>query len=446
MSGRLEVVPLPTTHRFVAGDDVAAVLLAAADAADVRLGDGDVVTVASKVVALAEDRLVPLPRDADPRAARRTLARQQARRVVADAPQVTITETSHGFVAANGGIDASNVPPGTALLLPDDPDASAARIRADLHTRLGVDVGVLVTDTFGRPWRTGQTDVALGAAGVAVLRDERGRTDLDGRPLDVTVAAVGDAMAAAADLVRDKADGTPFVLLRGLRDTPADGADDGRGRDLVRPPEEDLFRWGGAAAVTEGIAARRTVRSFAPTAVPDDVLADAVRAAVTAPAPHHTRPWRYLRLADGTRTRLLADMATRWRADLAADGTPAEVVERRIARSDAILATAPVLLAPFVTLDGAHDYPDERRRAAERDMFLLTGGAALGALQVALAAHEVGAAWISSSLFCPETVRSSLDLPTSWLPLGLVAVGWPADDLVLRPRPPVDVDEFLATR
>lgn len=438
MTGRLEAVALPTPHRFAAGDDVAAVLLDAADASGSPLVDGDVVTVASKVVALAEGRLVPLP-PGDPREARRAVALAHADRVVADAPWVTITQTAHGFVAANDGVDASNVPSGHALLLPVDPDASARGIRTAIAERTGVDVGVLVTDTFGRPWRTGQTDVALGAAGVAVLRDERGGTDLDDRPLEVTVAAVADEMAAAADLVRSKADGAPFVVLRGL-DVRDDGAS---GRDLVRPADEDLFRWGGALAVTEGIAARRTVRAFSDAPVPEVALEAAVRAAVTAPAPHHTRPWRYLRLTDATRRRLLDDMAARWRADLDADGAPPEVVERRIARSDAVLATAPEVLAPFVVLDGAHDYPDDRRRTAERDMFLLTGGAALGALQVALAAHGIGAAWISSTIFCPDTVRTSLGLAPDWAPLGLVAVGRPAPGVAPRPRPPVDVGAFL---
>lgn len=440
MNGRLEVVALPTPHRFAAGDDVAAVLLASAASTGVTLADGDVVAVASKVVALAEDRLVRLP-PGDPQDARRALARSRAARVVADAPWVTITRSTLGHVAANDGIDASNVPDGHALLLPVDPDASAAAIRDAIRDRTGLDVGVLVTDTFGRPWRMGQTDVALGAAGVAVLRDERGGNDLDGRPLEVTVGAVADELAGAADLVRGKADGAPFVLLRGpgLVGT-------GTGGDLVRPADEDLFRWGGALAVTEGIAARRTIRSFADTPVPDAVLEAAVHAAVTAPAPHHTRPWRVLRLTADTRRRLLDDMRARWRADLAADGTPDDVVERRVARSDAVLAEAPELLAPFVALDGAHHYPDDRRATAERDMFLLTGGAALGNLQVALAAHGVGAAWISSTIFCPDTVRACLALPDDWLPLGLLAVGWPAPDLQLRPRPPIDLAGVLEER
>ncbi len=435
----LEVIALPTPRRVEAGADLADVLLDAVASAGLSMQDGDVVCVASKVVARAEGRLVPLPAG-DPFEARRALARQEAVRVVADAPWVLVTETAHGFVAANGGIDASNVPEGQALLLPEDPDASAAALRAEVHRRTGADVGVVVTDTFGRPWRMGQTDVALGASGVAVLRDERGDNDLDGRALDVTLAAVADEVAGAADLVRTKGSGTPFVLVRGL------DRGDGTAADLVRPAEEDLFRFGGALAVTEGIAARRTVRAFDDRPVPDEVLAAAVRAAVTAPAPHHTRPWRFLRLADDTRGTLLDAMAERWRADLTADGTAAEVVERRIARSDAILRTAPELLTPFVSLDGAHTYPDERRRTAERDMFLLTGGAALGGLQVALAAHGVGAAWISSTLFCPDTVRTALDLPDDWLPLGMVAVGWPAPDFAPRPRPPVDLDGLLQVR
>ncbi len=245
MATSLEVIALPTSRRVEAGDDLGDVLLDAVASARTPLRDGDVVCVASKVVARAEGRLVRLP-DGDPREARRTLARREATRVVADAPWVLVTETAHGFVAANGGIDASNVPEGQALLLPEDPDASAAALRAEVHRRSGADVGVVITDTFGRPWRMGQTDVALGASGVTVLRDERGGNDLDGRPLDVTLAAVGDEVAGAADLVRTKGSGTPFVLVRGL------DRGEGTAADLVRPAEEDLFRFGGALAVTEG--------------------------------------------------------------------------------------------------------------------------------------------------------------------------------------------------
>ncbi len=440
--GHLEVVALPTDHRFTTGDDLVAAIIAAADAAGVGFATGDVVCVASKVVSLVEGASVSLPAEAadDPRAARRVLARQQASAIVADAPQVVVTRTPHGFVTANGGIDASNVAGDQALLLPSDPDASAQRLRRALADRLGVDLGIIITDTFGRPWRLGQTDVALGIAGTPALRDERGEPDLDGRTLEVTEAAVADEGAAAADLVRTKASGTPFVLLRGL----PSGAP-GTGADLIRDLAEDLFPAGGPTAAEQAVARRRTIRRFDPQRdVPPAAIDAAVRAAATAAAPHHTRPWRFIRLTAATRTRLLDAMAERWRADLAADGVAAEVIARRLDGSDRVLRDAPELLVPFIVLDGAHHYADDRRTVAERDLFMLSGGAALANLQIVLAAHGLGAAWMSSTAFCAPTVREVLDLDTRYQPLGTVAVGWPTS--APAPRPPIDVDGLLLER
>lgn len=165
---------------------------------------------------------------------------------MAETPDVLVVETAHGFVCANAGVDASNLPDGVLSLLPGDPDASARAVAEAVADRTGVRIGVVVTDTFGRPWRMGQTDVAIGVAGIAPLRDERGGTDRHGHPLEVTVAAVADELAAAADLARRKADGAPFVVVRGA---PVDLDPDATARPLVRPPAEDLFRWGGALGV-----------------------------------------------------------------------------------------------------------------------------------------------------------------------------------------------------
>ncbi len=418
----LTIRPLASPHRFGPGDDLVTLLLQAADANGERLQDGDVVCVASKVVSLVEGGNVALP-DGDPRLARRALARERAAEIVAEAPWVVITRTPHGFVAANGGIDASNVPDGTMLVLPEDPDASAHRLHQEIQARIGRHVGVVVTDTFGRAWRHGQTDVALGVAGLPAIRDERGRADLDGHDLEVTEAAIADEVAGAADLVRTKASGAPFVLIRGL----AAGDDPpGSGRQLVRPVEQDLFRFGGPTATERAVVARRTVRRFDPDRTVDEhILERAVAAAVTAPAPHGTRPWRFVRLTAGTRTRLLDAMAAAWRRDLSDDGVPETVIARRLRRSDEVLRVAPELLVPFVHLDEQHAYPDERRRRAERDLFLLAGGAALQNLQVVLTAHGLGAAWISSTVFCAETVRQELELPTSAEPIGMLAIGVP---------------------
>jgi coenzyme F420-0:L-glutamate ligase / coenzyme F420-1:gamma-L-glutamate ligase len=431
VSGDLTVRALSTTVRFRAGDDLAAALLAALDDAGEQLQPGDVVCVASKVVALVEDR-----RTAGDDV--RTLAHAEAAEVVADAPWVLITRTSHGFVAANGGIDRSNVADDglpELLMLPVDPDASAERLRSELRTRTGMAVGVIVTDTFGRAWRLGQTDVALGVAGVVALRDERGAHDLDGRLLAVTTSAVADEIAGVADLVRDKASGTPFVLVRGLGEDIAGRS--GTGRDLIRDPSEDLFRFGGADAVERGIAARRTVREFdLARTVPHRLLERAVDAAACAPAPHHTRPWRVVRLLPRTRTLLLDAMAVVWRDDLRGDGLDEAAIERRIARSDRLLRDAPELLVLSVERSGAHRYPDERRRTAERDLFLLSGGAAIEALLVTLAAHGLGAAWVSSTVFCPAVVRDVLALDADHEPLGMIAVGWPVSAPPVRTTHP----------
>jgi coenzyme F420-0:L-glutamate ligase / coenzyme F420-1:gamma-L-glutamate ligase len=429
MSGTLTVRALPSPQRFAPGDDLVAALLEALALQGERLRDGDVVCVASKAVALAEGRAVA---GDDVRA----LALERASEVVVDAPWVLITRTPHGFVAANGGIDRSNVFDDALLDLPVDPDASATRLRADIAARTGTRVGIIITDTFGRAWRVGQTDVALGVAGVAAIRDERGGHDLDGRELLVTEAAIADELAGAADLVRRKDSGAAFVLIRGLDrrlidDTAAGGS--ANGQVLVRGPEHDLFRFGGARAVEHGLAARRTVRAFdGRRTVPHELLARAVDAAATAPAPHHTRPWRVVRLTAATRTTLLDAMADTWREDLRRDGVTEEAAGRRIARSDSVLRTAPELLALFVDVAEAHRYPDVRRRTAERDLFLLSGGAAIEAMLVALAANGLGAAWISSTVFCPDTVRRVLDVGPDLEPIGMVAVGWPASAPTMR--------------
>lgn len=239
MTDGIRITALPGVPEVEEGDDLASLILDAVAAAELELRAGDVICVVQKVVSKAEGALAELPEADDVHAARRQVAREHAARIVADTPDVLIVETAHGFVCANAGVDASNVPEGFVALLPDDPDASARRIATALHERTGIRVGVVVTDTFGRPWRMGQTDVAIGVAGIAPLRDERGGTDRHGRPLEVTLVAIADELAAAADLARRKADGAPFVLIRGADVEPDE---DATARALIRPADEDLFR------------------------------------------------------------------------------------------------------------------------------------------------------------------------------------------------------------
>jgi len=267
----LSILPVRGVPEVRAGHDLAALVAARA-----RLLDGDVVVVAQKVVSKAEGALAwPAPGE-DRATARRRLAREQAVRVVADSPDALIVETRHGLVCANAGIDASNVPDGALLVLPEDPDGSARALRASLRRASGSDVAVVVADSFGRPWRTGMTDIAIGVAGLRPIRDERGSPDRQGAALEVTRTAVADELAAAADLVRRKADGVPVVVVRGF---PYE-RDERAGADLLqRPPAEDLFRRG-RGGVADALSGRAPAADAAldPRA-PDRVDLDRVAAA-----------------------------------------------------------------------------------------------------------------------------------------------------------------------
>ncbi|MDH6124081.1 coenzyme F420-0:L-glutamate ligase [Kitasatospora sp. GP82] len=428
----MRLLPVAGVPEIEAGADLAELIAKAGE-----FEDGDILLVTSKVVSKAEGRIL---RATDREAA----IDAETVRLVARRGPVRIVENRNGLVMAAAGVDASNTAPGTVLLLPEDPDASARQLRARIQKLTGRRLAVVITDTFGRPWRTGLTDVAIGAAGLPVLDDHRGRTDSHGNELAMTVTATADELAAAADLVKGKATGTPVAVVRGLGHLVT--AEDGEGaRPLIRAAADDMFRLGTSEAVREAVTLRRTIRSFTAEPVDPQAVRRAVAAAVTAPAPHHTTPWRFVLLeTPGARERLLDSMLAAWQHDLRElDGWDEEKIARRTARGD-VLRAAPYLVVPCLVMDGSHDYPDERRSTAEREMFTVAIGAAVQNLLVTLAGEGYGSAWVSSTMFCRDTVRAALDLPPGWDPMGAVAVGRPAE--APRERPARTADGFVTVR
>jgi len=387
----LQILPVGGMPEFRPGDDLAQAVASAAP----WLADADVVVVTSKVVSKVEGRLIAVPTDAAGREhARQRAVTAQARRVVARYGRTTITETRHGFVLAASGVDASNVRGDELALLPLDPDRSASMLRERLRVLLGVTVAVVVSDTMGRPWRAGLTDVAIGVAGMAPLRDLRGGLDQHGNELVVTEMADADQVAGAAELVKGKLDGVPVAVVRGLSVLPS--AQDGPGAAaLVRPADMDMFRLG----TRDVVGARHTVRDYADRPVDPAVVRRAVAAASTAPDPRSQTPWRFVHVATVAVRREL------WAAVRETGGFTQDA--------------PPELLVPCLVGAGPRD-------GAQRMTGVLMMGAAIGNLLVQCAAEGLGACWVTPDLLNAEDLTRVLDLPAGWEPMGVVSFGHPA--------------------
>jgi coenzyme F420-0:L-glutamate ligase/coenzyme F420-1:gamma-L-glutamate ligase len=432
--------PLTGIEEVRPGDDLAALLVAALRGLEPPPSDGDVLVVTAKVVSKAEGRVFPA-------ADRESVIDSETAAAVSSwtsaGRRTVIARTRQGLVLAAAGVDESNTAPGTVLALPVDADASARRLRDELAAV--ANLGVVVSDTMGRPWRIGQVDQAIGLAGLPAVEDLRGRPDTGGRTMRATIRALADEIASAAELVAGKASGVPAVLVKGLRGGVLQAGEHGPGAAaLVRDASEDRFPLGSAEAARAAVTGRRTVRTFTKDPVDLAAVDRAVAAALTAPAPHHSTPWRFVVVSTpDAAAELLDAMLQAWRDDLAADGFDEDAIARRTRRGD-VLRRAPLLVVPCLDAQAAHPYPDGRRARAEESLFVLSMGAGIQNLLVSLHTEGLGSAWVSATLFCPDLVRSTLDLPAQWQPMGAVAVGHPAG--APGPRPGREVADVVLRR
>ena len=383
------------------GDDVAALIGAALTESGLGLRDGDILCVTSKILSKAEGRVIR----ADDREA--AIDAEMVRLVARRGP-TRIVQTRHGFVMAAAGVDASNTPAGTVLLLPEDPDRSARDIADALRDRFGVSAGVVVTDTFGRPWREGQTDVAIGCAYIDALLDHRGTVDAFGNELQVTAAATVDELAGAGEVVKGKADGVPVAVIRGLGDLVT--AEPGPGvRPLIRSAENDMFSLGTSEAMREAVLRRRTTQWFASDPVSGESVRRAVAAALTAPT--------------------LEGEATPWRFVLLESETARKAFSHGLA--DSVLERAPYLVVPCRVATAF----------ANPGFLAATLGAAVENFLVTLAAEGIGSLWTHADA---DTVRRLLALPDGWEPLGVIAIGKPAE--APTAQTPRDPEDFITVR
>ena len=382
----LEIIPLEGLPEVEPGDDLAALL--EPSLASHRADEGDVIAVTQKIVSKSEGRIVP-GRE------RASWVDRESVGVVARRGDLLITRTRHGFVCANAGVDASNVREGFLTLLPEDPDASAERLQKELSARLGLTrLGVVITDTFGRPWREGVVDVAIGCAGLPPLIDLRGTADDHGTTLEATVVALADAVAAASGLVMTKTARVPAALVRGL-DAAIGDAPAGPARALVRARADDLF-WESALVAASVANANAT---FGPGDVPPNLVEEAVRAASGVPS---LGDWTFVALTSATARRRLLSV---------------------VGDADDALRSAPVLIVPCVEVEGGRTSAPRTRHQGRKRRSSSPPAPRSGRSWSPCTRRASGRGGTRTTRLDADGVRAALELGADRRPLGIVAVG-----------------------
>ncbi len=347
---------------------------------------------------------------------------------------VIITETHHGFICADAAIDKSNINGGSKVgFLPKDPDLEAEKIRNKLNALTGKQIGVIITDSFGRPFRKGSIGVSVGISGISPIKDKRGEKDLYGKELQSTIIAQADNLASAAQLVMGEADeGVPVVIIRGYN---FNFDNDARIPSIIRAPESDLFREDVKRNFKKVLKNRRSYKlEYSNRIIGSEKIRKCINLARWAPSAHNAQPWRYIILERGTlREKLINRMNEKWKSDLKKDGKPNAYISKKVNRTRTQFLNCPMLILLCMSEGDLEEYPDDERSENEFLLGVQSISASATYLLLALEYEGLAACWYCAPLFAKETVRKALSLPSHLIPMGFITTGYPKKSKISAP-------------
>lgn len=445
------------------GDDVAALILAALDRENFSLRNGDILLLAqsiiSKSIGMIRDlkeirpskKAIQIYNEITPKAKSKGIPEKSPELIeyilresknVLKSEHVLITETIHGFICANAGIDKSNVEGETKItLLPLNSDKEANIIREKLKKKLNVDIAVIITDSFGRPFRKGSIGIAIGVSGMEPLLDKRGEKDLFGHQLQSTVIAQVDSLASAAQLMMGESnEGIPAVIIRGYEFTTTTKASINA---LLREEEDDLFRKDVFFSIDEFLKNRRSYKfRFAPMNISPKLLHKCIEIARWAPSAHNAQPWRYIIINNSEkRQELISQMNEKLKTDLESDGKSQTFILNKVNKTKNIFLEAPCLILSCLDEKVLEKYNDKDRTEKEFIMGIQSVSSSITYLLLSLHSNKLAACWYCAPLFSPEIVKKCLNLPRSYTPLAFITVGYP--EKYQKPPPRKQLNEII---
>lgn len=455
MNESLKIFGLKDIPFIKKGDNIAQLILDACEKAEISLKEQDIILIAQTIITKSLGRIKNLKKIkpsqkaykiynmVKPLAEAKNIPEKSPELIQAildeskeilKAEHVIITETKHGFICANAGIDKSNIEGEESIgLLPNDPDREASKIRKKVHKLTSKEIGVIITDSFGRPFRNGAIGVALGVSGISPIKDQRGKKDLFGKELKSTIIGQADNLASAAQLLMGEAnEGVPVVIIRGYKFSPDIKATIS---SIIRSPESDIFRINSKKTFKRVLKNRRSYKlKYSKKKVKKNTIKRCIKIARWAPSAHNAQPWRYIILEKGKlREKLINKMNNKLRSDLKRDGKPSSYISKKISKTRNQFLNCPILLLLCLDNKDLEEYPDRVRSQNEYILGVQGISASATYLLLALENEGLAACWYCAPLFAKEIVKRVLELPPNFTPMAFFTVGHPKNIKIKAP-------------